>query len=107
MHHGLSRRSSCWLPPWLSCGYAGADSTLPRCVLALRPHIDACKAEDIAALRLGCTTSGRAPRSRRNHRTPVAEPAADDLMLRRLKRKLLLKDRIAILERLIEPDESA
>ena len=32
----------------------------------------------------------------------------DDLMLRRLKkRKLLLKDRIAILERLIEPDESA
>ncbi len=35
-------------------------------------------------------------------------PPLDDLMLRRLKkRKLLLKDRIAILERMIEPDESA
>lgn len=35
-------------------------------------------------------------------------PPHDDLMLRRLKkRKLLLKDRIAILERLIEPDVSA
>ena len=35
-------------------------------------------------------------------------PPHDDLMLRRLKkRKLLLKDRIAILERMIEPDESA
>ena len=33
---------------------------------------------------------------------------ADPLTLRRLKkRKLLLKDRIAILERMIEPDESA
>lgn len=32
-------------------------------------------------------------------------PPHDDLMLRRLKkRKLLLKDRIAILERMIEPD---
>ena len=32
-------------------------------------------------------------------------PPRDDLMLRRLKkRKLLLKDRIAILERMIEPD---
>ncbi len=32
-------------------------------------------------------------------------PPLDDLMLRRLKkRKLLLKDRIAILERMIEPD---
>lgn len=35
-------------------------------------------------------------------------PPHDDLMLRRLKkRKLQLKDRIALLERLIEPDESA
>ena len=35
-------------------------------------------------------------------------PPHDDLMLRRLKkRKLQLKDRIAILERMIEPDESA
>jgi len=32
-------------------------------------------------------------------------PPLDDLMLRRLKkRKLLLKDRIALLERMIEPD---
>ena len=32
-------------------------------------------------------------------------PPLDDLVLRRLKkRKLLLKDRIAILERMIEPD---
>ena len=38
----------------------------------------------------------------------LQSPPHDDLMLRRLKkRKLLLKDRIAILERLIEPDESA
>ena len=35
-------------------------------------------------------------------------PPHDDLMLRRLKkRKLQLKDRIALLERMIEPDESA
>lgn len=35
-------------------------------------------------------------------------PPLDDLMLRRLKkRKLLLKDRIAILERMIEPDVPA
>ena len=35
-------------------------------------------------------------------------PPHDDLMLRRLKkRKLLLKDRIAILERMIEPDVPA
>ena len=35
-------------------------------------------------------------------------PPHDDLMLRRLKkRKLLLKDRIALLERMSEPDESA
>ncbi len=38
----------------------------------------------------------------------LQNPSHDDLMLRRLKkRKLLLKDRIAILERMIEPDESA
>lgn len=35
-------------------------------------------------------------------------PSEDELLLRRLKkRKLLLKDRIAILERMIEPDEPA
>ena len=35
-------------------------------------------------------------------------PPHDDLMLRRLKkRKLLLKDRIAVLERLLEPDIQA
>ena len=38
----------------------------------------------------------------------LQSPPHDDLMLRRLKkRKLLLKDRIALLERMIEPDESA
>ena len=35
-------------------------------------------------------------------------PPHDDLLLRRLKkRKLLMKDRIALLERMIEPDVSA
>ena len=35
-------------------------------------------------------------------------PPHDDLLLRRLKkRKLLLKDRITLLQRLIEPDEPA
>ncbi len=35
-------------------------------------------------------------------------PPLDDLMLRRLKkRKLLLKDRISVLERMIEPNVSA
>ena len=35
-------------------------------------------------------------------------PPHDDLLLRRLKkRKLLLKDRISILERMIEPDDLA
>ena len=35
-------------------------------------------------------------------------PPHDDLMLRRLKkRKLLLKDRIAVLERMLEPDIQA
>ncbi|MBK6631732.1 MAG: DUF465 domain-containing protein [Betaproteobacteria bacterium] len=35
----------------------------------------------------------------------IQAPSRDDLMLRRLKkRKLLLKDRISILERMIEPD---
>ncbi|MDO8934058.1 MAG: DUF465 domain-containing protein [Rhodocyclaceae bacterium] len=35
-------------------------------------------------------------------------PPEDELLLRRLKkRKLLLKDRIAAIERMIEPDESA
>jgi len=37
-----------------------------------------------------------------------AIPAEDELMLRRLKkRKLALKDRIAAIERLLEPDERA
>lgn len=37
-----------------------------------------------------------------------AAPSEDELLLRRLKkRKLLLKDRIAIIERMIEPDEPA
>lgn len=36
------------------------------------------------------------------------DPIRDELMLRRLKkRKLLLKDQIALLERQIEPDEPA
>ncbi|MBL8484022.1 MAG: DUF465 domain-containing protein [Rhodocyclaceae bacterium] len=35
-------------------------------------------------------------------------PPHDELMLRRLKkRKLLLKDRIAMLERMLQPDERA
>lgn len=35
-------------------------------------------------------------------------PQLDDLLLRRLKkRKLHLKDRIAVIERLLEPDEPA
>lgn len=38
----------------------------------------------------------------------MKSPALDELMLRRLKkRKLLLKDRITTLERLIEPDVPA
>ena len=38
----------------------------------------------------------------------VATPAGDDLLLRRLKkRKLLLKDRIAIIQHLMDPDEPA
>lgn len=38
----------------------------------------------------------------------VQSPPHDELMLRRLKkRKLLLKDRISILERMIEPDVPA
>lgn len=38
----------------------------------------------------------------------VAPPAGDDLLLRRLKkRKLLLKDRIAIIQHLMDPDEPA
>ena len=35
-------------------------------------------------------------------------PTGDELMLRRMKkRKLLLKDRISVLERMLEPDEPA
>ncbi len=35
-------------------------------------------------------------------------PSEDELMLRRMKkRKLLLKDRISVLERMLEPDEPA
>ena len=38
----------------------------------------------------------------------AADIRADELSLKRLKkRKLLLKDRIALLERMIDPDESA
>ena len=38
----------------------------------------------------------------------LAAPTEDQLLLRRLKkRKLLLKDRIALLERLLEPDALA
>lgn len=37
-----------------------------------------------------------------------ASPSGDELLMRRLKkRKLLLKDRISVLERLLEPDEPA
>jgi hypothetical protein len=37
-----------------------------------------------------------------------ASPQEDELMLRRLKkRKLALKDRIAVIERMLEPDELA
>lgn len=37
-----------------------------------------------------------------------ASPPLDELMLRRMKkRKLQLKDRIAVIERLLEPDELA
>ena len=38
----------------------------------------------------------------------AAAPIEDDLLMRRLKkRKLQLKDRIAVIERMIEPNESA
>lgn len=38
----------------------------------------------------------------------TASPAGDDLLLRRLKkRKLLLKDRMALLQRMIDPDVPA
>lgn len=38
----------------------------------------------------------------------AATPTEDELLLRRLKkRKLQLKDRIAVVERMIEPDELA
>ena len=38
----------------------------------------------------------------------AAAPIEDELLLRRLKkRKLQLKDRIAVIERMIEPNESA
>ena len=38
----------------------------------------------------------------------AAAPTEDELLLRRLKkRKLQLKDRIAVLERMMEPDEPA
>lgn len=37
-----------------------------------------------------------------------AEPTLDELLLRRMKkRKLHLKDRISVIERLLEPDELA
>ncbi|THF62601.1 YdcH family protein [Pseudothauera rhizosphaerae] len=38
----------------------------------------------------------------------AAAPAEDELLMRRLKkRKLALKDRIALIERMLEPDELA
>ncbi|MBI4998371.1 MAG: YdcH family protein [Rhodocyclales bacterium] len=38
----------------------------------------------------------------------VAAPTLDELMLRRMKkRKLQLKDRISVIERMLEPDELA
>ncbi len=38
----------------------------------------------------------------------VDSPQEDELLIRRLKkRKLMLKDRIAIIERMLEPDELA
>lgn len=41
-------------------------------------------------------------------RLEAASPPYDELLLRRLKkRKLQLKDRIAVVERLLEPDELA
>jgi hypothetical protein len=41
-------------------------------------------------------------------RLEVAPPPHDELLLRRMKkRKLQLKDRIAVVERLLEPDELA
>lgn len=65
--------------------------------------------EDIASLRL------RLHETQVEHRDLdeiierlMQTPPLDDLMLRRLKkRKLLLKDRIALLERMIEPDVPA
>jgi len=67
------------------------------------------EAEDIAALRL------RLHEIQVEHRDLdeiierlLQTPSHDDLMLRRLKkRKLLLKDRITLLERMIEPDVPA
>lgn len=38
----------------------------------------------------------------------IAAPVEDELMIRRMKkRKLALKDRISVIERLIEPDDLA
>lgn len=38
----------------------------------------------------------------------LAQPSGDELLLRRLKkRKLLLKDRIVLIERMLEPEEPA
>jgi hypothetical protein len=67
------------------------------------------ESEDLAALRL------KLHEIRVEHRDLdeiierlLQTPPHDDLLLRRLKkRKLLLKDRIALLERMIEPDEPA
>lgn len=67
------------------------------------------ESEDIAALRL------RLHELQVEHRDLdevierlVLSPLRDELMLQRMKkRKLLLKDRISILQRMIEPDVSA
>ena len=42
------------------------------------------------------------------HQIALAPPPGDDLLLRRLKkRKLLIKDRISIIQHLMDPDEPA
>lgn len=88
----------------------GFSTPLPLLFFAAPPHNSRMKeSEDIAALRL------KLHEIQVEHRDLddiierlLLTPPHDDLMLRRLKkRKLQLKDRIALLERMIEPDESA
>lgn len=67
------------------------------------------ESEDIAALRLKLHEIQVEHRDLDEIIERLTQTAPhDDLMLRRLKkRKLLLKDRIALLERMIEPDVPA